>query len=494
MATLASVTWTWHASTVILSELELNNPNHWQTAPGTVASNDPNVFTPSSSAVGRYLRVTATYTDPAVTDDDDGGDDGDTARLMAVYAVQAAEGGFGNGSPDFVDDSVELSVAENVAVGAKRGHGQGLDGRDPCDRQADLQPARFHGPADEATTGLTAPAGHVAAADAAAFSIDQRTGQITVAQSLDFESRGTPDDGKYIVVVRAVDPSGLFDIIGVVITASDVNDNPVLTGQAELTILENEDEEFDNPNNITGINVYEVTDEDDRAGVRSWDLEGEDADLLQLIDTGGRTLVFKSTDGPNFENPADADGDNVYKVTVVVLDGQGGRGEFDVCIEVRNENEDGEITLVDDSGNEVEQPYAHSRITAVLTDPDGGVNVTGWQWAMSDVNPAQADDLTNIEMATSANYRPLNADEGKFLQVTATYTDLFSADDTGTNAIDVLTTYAVLRGGAEGQAPVFTVDGTVDGLEVPGVEVSVAEGSPDGRLRGRAAPRGRRPG
>ena len=174
----------------------------------------------------------------------------------------------------------------------------------------------------------------------------------------------------------------------------------------------------------------------------------------------------------------------MYKVTIVVIDNNGGRGEFDVCIEVRNENEDGEITLVDDSGNEVEQPYAHSRITAVLTDPDGGVNVTGWQWAMSDVNPADANELSDIEMATSASYRPINADEGKFLQVTATYTDLFSTGDMAANVIDVLTTYAVLRGGAEGKDPVFTVDGTEDGLEVPGVEVSVAEGSPAGAYVG----------
>ena len=255
-----SVTWTWHASTVILSELELNNPTHWQTAPGEA---EDNVFTPSSSAVGRYLRVTAgSYTDPAITDVDDNEvvTTVTRARLMAVYAVQAAEGGFGNGSPDFVDDSVELSVAENVPLATTVDTVRVSTGGTPATDRLTYSLRPFA--TDDATaTGITPPTGHDAAADAAAFAIDQRTGQITVAQSLDFESRGTPDDGKYIVVVRAVDPSGLFDIIGVVITASDVNDNPVLTGQAELTILENEDETLRwDPNKITGINVYEVTD------------------------------------------------------------------------------------------------------------------------------------------------------------------------------------------------------------------------------------------
>ena len=82
-----------------------------------------------------------------------------------------------------------------------------------------------------------------------------------------------------MVVVEVVDPSGLGDKTVVVITASDVNENPVLSGRAELTIAENFDgntsgestspafssiEIFDG--NTAGqpptVNVYEVTDKD----------------------------------------------------------------------------------------------------------------------------------------------------------------------------------------------------------------------------------------
>ena len=100
-----------------------------------------------------------------------------------------------------------------------------------------------------------------------------------------------------------------------------------------------------------------MDDEDDRASVKSWRLEGEDAGQFQLIGTVGRTLVF--TTQPDYENPADADGDNVYKVTVVAIDNDGGRGEFDVCIAVMNINEAGKITLRDEDGNELVQPHAH---------------------------------------------------------------------------------------------------------------------------------------
>ena len=100
-------------------------------------------------------------------------------------------------------------------------------------------------------------------------------------------------------------------------------------------------------------------------------------DQFQLIGTVGRTLVF--TTQPDYENPADADGDNVYKVTVVAIDNGGARGEFDVCIAVMNINEVGKITLRDEDGNELVQPHADGPITADLTDPDGGVTGVVWQ-------------------------------------------------------------------------------------------------------------------
>ena len=64
--------------------------------------------------------------------------------------------------------------------------------------------AYVHG-TDLGATGVTTPVD--AAADVAAFDIDKASGQITVARKLDFESRGVPDDGKYVVVVEVRDPS-----------------------------------------------------------------------------------------------------------------------------------------------------------------------------------------------------------------------------------------------------------------------------------------------
>ena len=191
-----------------------------------------------------------------------------------------------------------------------------------------------------------------------------------MAKKLDFESRGPADltqdrDGKYVVVVEVFDPSADttpdptigYDFIVVVITAADENEDPVLSGRPELTIDENTmlfdgNTEGQDPT----VNVYNVVDEDRRAATNEWSLEGEDAGEFRLIGNVGRTLVFRNQ--PDYENPADFDGDNVYKVKVVTLDGHGGRGEFDVCIAVMNINEAGKITLLDEDGNELVQPRA----------------------------------------------------------------------------------------------------------------------------------------
>ena len=424
---ITGATWVWRVSEVVQGSLDVDNDNHWGPAPG--GGNTTEDYTPDASDAGKYLRATATYTDRHGADK--------TERMMSAYPVQAAGLGATNQSPDFDGDKVELSVAETAEVGD--------DVDDPVvatvvarsDTDILTYGLRAFGADDVGDTGLTAPAN--AADDLAAFDIDKATGQITVAQELNFESRGTPADGKYVVVVTVTDPSGLDDDIVVVITARDMNEVPVLRGRPELTIKEidggaaNADSpDFDGQPGPIGqapvgptVNVYNVDDEDDRASVKSWRLEGEDAGQFQLIGTVGRTLVF--TTQPDYETPADADGDNVYKVTVVAIDNDGGRGEFDVCIAVMNINELGKITLLDGDLNELVQPHADGPITAELTDPDGGVTGVTWQWERSQVNPPTGIFPLRVIAAedggTSATYTPTNDDTSYFLKVTATYMD-----------------------------------------------------------------------
>ena len=115
----------------------------------------------------------------------------------------------------------------------------------------------------------------------------------------------------------------------------------------------------------------------------------------------GGALTFRES--PNYEMPADADGDNVYEVTVAATDADSNRGEKSVEVKVANVDEDGTVTL------SAVQPRVGVSLTASLTDPDGGVSDLKWQWSNGN-----NDD---IDGATSDTYTPVADDAEATLTV-----------------------------------------------------------------------------
>ena len=89
----------------------------------------------------------------------------------------------------------------------------------------------------------------------------------------------------------------------------------------------------------------------------TWSLGGPDAGDFTIVDGA---LTFKTS--PNYEMPADADGDNVYEVTVAASDADSNRGEKSVEVKVANVDEDGTVTL------SAVQPRVGVSLTASLTD------------------------------------------------------------------------------------------------------------------------------
>ena len=85
-----------------------------------------------------------------------------------------------------------------------------------------------------------------------------------------------------------------------------------------------------------------------------------------------------------------------------------------VTINVTNVDEDGTVTLSSQG------PRSESAITATLTDADGSVTGTTWQWASSD---AMDGTYTNIAAATLDSYTPVEGDANMYLRATAMYTD-----------------------------------------------------------------------
>ena len=399
---------------------------------------------------GKFLRVVATYydTEQSANDPDTAGDDKKKAYGVSVHLIRAeqttGETDSENGSPDFNPTEVSREVSEAAAVGTDVGapvtalDPNSADPKDELTYELDSD-LMLNNPIPEAD-------------DSTYFDIHPATGQITVAKTLDYDERPSEasPDGKYFVIVRATDPSGEKTEATVTITATRANDRPKISGASELRVNEADSDDHDNDGDpeytplsgagaVTGTspNVYKASD-DDAIDQVTWSLAGDDAALFLLNKVSGpdepREIKFKET--PDFENPMDRNRDSVYEVTLVATDDGdlvgGSRqnklmDEKHVSIFVDNVQEVGKATLW--KGTEalgMSSPVIGKEVTALVDDPDEGVTIVTWQWSSSENGSGPYAAMVG---ATSASYTPMGDDSGKYLRVTATYTDTMSGRD-----------------------------------------------------------------
>ena len=132
-------------------------------------------------------------------------------------------------------------------------------------------------------------------------------GDLSFTATPDFEARDDDNrDNRYEVTLGASDDSPLTGALGVTVTVENVNEAPVVLGAGIESFTEN---------GTGDVATFTASDPDDGDTV-SWDLAGPDAGLFSI---DGGVLRFKSP--PDFEAPADRDGDNEHQVTVEATDG-----------------------------------------------------------------------------------------------------------------------------------------------------------------------------
>lgn len=142
--------------------------------------------------------------------------------------------------------------------------------------------------------------------DNAAFSVVGD--ELRLNASADFETQSS-----YSIRLQATDTAGVAYEVQKTITINDLNESPVITSNgggvtASVSVAEN------------GTAVTTVTASDVDAGASlSYSISGGDDAGLFAIDAGTGVLAF--TSAPDYENPADLGGDNLYHVTVQVSDG-----------------------------------------------------------------------------------------------------------------------------------------------------------------------------
>ena len=472
--TVSGTTWVWESSA--------DGSTGWTAVTGATSTDTTSSYTPVDGDLGRYLRVTATYTDPE--------DSGKTADAMADNPT--------NSAPVFSSNAADRSVRENTAIGDDIGTPVTATDADAL----------------EYTLGGT---------DMPSFGIVTASGQLQTEVTLDYE-----DKSSYEVTVTATDPAGATATITVTITVTNVNEDGTVTlssiqpreGVALTASLSDPDgapssvywqwARGDSQNgtftNLTsgatlatytpvtadvgkylqatatytdphgsgksasGVSVNAVlaatttnnppvfsADTATRPVSENTGPEVNFGTAVTASDVNNDDLTYSlgGTDAASFgivatsgqlQTKADLDYETKksYEVTVTAADPSDDTDSIIVTINVKNENEDGKVTLSS------LQPQVGTELTAELSDLDGEPTRISWQWARADT---ASGEFTNVSSGENpASYTPVAADVGKFLRATATYTDPQGAG----KSASIVSDNAVQPAPATNSAPVFS--------------------------------------
>jgi hypothetical protein len=276
-----------------------------------------------------------------------------------------------------LSDGADTSVVRTVTIGVTAVNDAPVITSDGGSASATLSVAE-NTPAVTMVTATdpdgTAPSFTISGgADAAKFAINSSTGALTFITAPDFENPSDADhNNSYLVTVRASDGS-LFDDQAITVNVTNVSEAPIIIsngGGAAATVAMAE--------NTTAVTTVMATDSDGTTS--SFAISGG-ADQAQFqIDTASGALSFVTA--PNFEAPADADGNNSYIVQVRASDGT----LFDdqaITVNVTNVNEFTPVITSNGAGDSATVSVAEntSAVTTVAaTDADGtalGFTISG---------------------------------------------------------------------------------------------------------------------
>ena len=352
---VSGVRWQWfktsNGSLAVLDDLNTETERRGdEPDPGTgwtaITGGTSSSYRPGEDDAGEYLLAVASYTDgmantvtdpnadPATVAEVDraglivGDTEPGTDDTFAVRAVQTS-----NQAPKFSDTDPIAEGDQNDP--RERKVKEGLSGPvdtavTATDDDTDDDTVSTDRRDDTVTHSLGGPDGDL-------FEIDQRSGQISVGAGtkLDFEA----EKNTYQVTVTATDPSGATATTTVNIIVTDVNEAPKITFTPGGSTPPSEGVVGGNPapyyreNGTGAVDTYTTT-----ITSPTWTLSGVDAGDFTI--SGG---VLEFTSPPDYEAATDANGDNVYMVTVMANNGNGG-ASLDVTVTVTNDTSDDPTT------------------------------------------------------------------------------------------------------------------------------------------------------
>ncbi len=191
------------------------------------------------------------------------------------------------------------------------------------------------------------------------FTIDAASGNLSFLSAPDYENPA--DDGgdnTYSVEITASD--GVNDVSQIItVSVINVNDNVPIWNPANPPSMDE---------NTLEVGTYTATD-DDGGSLEYTVTGGADADLF-TIDAASGLLSFRAS--PDYENPADAGGDNTYSVEITASDGKTPITQT-ITISVTNVNEAPYVSLaLPDTTLSYRQAGTILTAPGAFSDPDIG--------------------------------------------------------------------------------------------------------------------------
>ncbi len=274
--------------------------------------------------------------------------------------------------------------------------------------------------------------------DAGDFTINADTGVLGMV-GRDFENPADADeDNDYEVTVKVEDADGNTATQALTVTVTDVVETATLTisGLADGTVAENAVYTSATPT-VTGA-----------LGAVTWTREGTDADDFTInADTGVLGMV-----GRDFENPADADEDNDYQVTVKVEDADGNTAMQALTVTVTDVVETATLTISGLADGTVAENAVYTSATPTVT---GALGAVTWTKEGTDADDFTINADTGVLGMVGRDFEnPADADKDNDYEVTVKVED--ADGNTATQALTVTVTDVV-------ETATLTISGLADG-------------------------------
>ena len=274
-------------------------------------------------------------------------------------------------------------------------------------------------------------------ADAALFTLDSTSGELSFNQSPNYEQALDSDaNNVYELSIAATDGANSASQ-AITISVSNVNEAPAFaSASVALDTAEN---------NLSFVHIVDAAVDPDSGEQLTYQLGGDDQSAFDF-DVATRALAFKST--PDYESPEDQGADNVYQINIVASDSEYSTSQA-ISIAVAGLNDEAPQFT---SASTQSVDYSTAQVgaivyTAAATDADAGDQIT---YALGGADAANFDfDSSSGELSFNQlpelEEFPADGSIDYALSITAT--------DLGANSSDLALTISLLDD--TGSAPTF---------------------------------------